>query len=1084
MKKTALTLVMGFLFGIVAAQTTNADCINAIPLCTTPNFTFFAGSGNGAVNDIPNGSNISNPTNDPFPPNFGCLKSGENVPQWLLLTIGNAGTLEFVFGAANSQNPQAGCYDWAMWPYTPTTCTQIANNILPPIRCNWNATCQNGTGIASAANYTPFGGNSGDFEPPLQVSACQQFIICISNFSGVNTLVSFQSLGTASLICDPNCNPNYAICGGGTATVVPVNFADLGSPSYSMNPGALTSNTGSFVVSPGVTTTYTTYITGMNANGALQTNTAVSTVTVNPQPLATISTTQTSCTSTLSGINVNLSFNPVSPPPSYTINWLPGPPTAPATPTQTSHSGPIVPGIYTAQIVAAGGCSLVTTTTINPMPQVSSFTLNPPGPQTVSCIQPTVFIDANGNQPAYSYSWSNGATAPQSGSATAYNQFALGSWTVIGQNPVSGCYSSQVFSVSLDQTAPTSAVSPSVQNILCGPGVVATCTGTAVNPTLNVTHSWYAPNIAAPVQGGGAYSIFNPPIGTSTYVLTNNVNGCTTTKTVLVASSLGYPNYNVTSIRNFTLGCATRSFVDVHIENPNTDPTGGTMSFTLLPPGFSNPSYTFNTNPDFTLTVPGNYTMIVRDDFNNCETRVTVPIVQDIAPPALLASALTRTLTCRTPSVILEGSSTSTVPVNYQWTFQNGSNPNVVPSSTIPVAINNNTALTGTVVNVYTLTVMNTINECKSNTVVPMYQNIRPPKPKINGAGGIDCKTNFQTLINGSSLDAAPAFVPLQGTQVTRWEGPTPQEPKDSVASYVAQTVGIYTMSVMDRNNGCVTYTTAPVADNRVYPVLSTQSVVALDCGATGVNLSVTAFGLKPSDVTANWTVPAPTPNIKNPTTLTLTTDGVGDYRLTVTTNSNGCTSRAYVTVTNGSLTGNIAADQESGYAPLTVTFTNQSSSTSTVTGTQSVTTVWSYGNGTTRTTTTNISTSATYLQPGTYTVTAFTSKGSCRDTVYRVITVDIPSKLEIPNVFTPNGDNSNDVFFIKTANLAEISILIYDRWGNKVYELTTDKGNIAWDGKNMMGKEAPDGTYFYIITATGKDGLSYDKKGNISLFR
>lgn len=195
---------------LLKAQTNvNADCINAIPLCSTPSFTFFATSGVGAVVDFSTTSNISNPTNDPFPPNAGCLKSGELNPQWLLLTVGNPGMLEFVFGAGNSANPQAGFYDWSMWPYSPTTCNDILNNTLAPVRCNWNASSQGGTGLASAANIAAVGGQAGNFGSPLQVNACQQFIICISNYSGVSTLVSFLSLCTASLSCNPICNSSY-----------------------------------------------------------------------------------------------------------------------------------------------------------------------------------------------------------------------------------------------------------------------------------------------------------------------------------------------------------------------------------------------------------------------------------------------------------------------------------------------------------------------------------------------------------------------------------------------------------------------------------------------------------------------------------------------------------------------------------------------------------------------------------------------------------------------------------------------------------------------------------------------------------
>ena len=91
---------------------------------------------------------------------------------------------------------------------------------------------------------------------------------------------------------------------------------------------------------------------------------------------------------------------------------------------------------------------------------------------------------------------------------------------------------------------------------------------------------------------------------------------------------------------------------------------------------------------------------------------------------------------------------------------------------------------------------------------------------------------------------------------------------------------------------------------------------------------------------------------------------------------------------------------------------------------------------------------------------------------------------MEIPNVFTPNGDKVNDVFRLIASNLREVTAIIFDRWGNKVYEVTSDTGNFGWDGKNQYGKECAAGVYFYVIKAIGKDGQEYDQKGNVSLFR
>jgi gliding motility-associated-like protein len=144
---------------------------------------------------------------------------------------------------------------------------------------------------------------------------------------------------------------------------------------------------------------------------------------------------------------------------------------------------------------------------------------------------------------------------------------------------------------------------------------------------------------------------------------------------------------------------------------------------------------------------------------------------------------------------------------------------------------------------------------------------------------------------------------------------------------------------------------------------------------------------------------------------------------------------------------------------------------------------VWSFGNGITNTVSTRAPRSVVYNQPGTYTVTLYVAKGNCLESIRKVIQVDLPSSLTVPNVFTPNGDGVNDVYFLKGNSLSEVSLVIYDRWGHLVYKLEND-GNVAWDGKNQQGQDMAEGTYYYILTAKGKDGQSYDEKGTISLFR
>ncbi|MFO7997850.1 MAG: gliding motility-associated C-terminal domain-containing protein, partial [Bacteroidales bacterium] len=69
---------------------------------------------------------------------------------------------------------------------------------------------------------------------------------------------------------------------------------------------------------------------------------------------------------------------------------------------------------------------------------------------------------------------------------------------------------------------------------------------------------------------------------------------------------------------------------------------------------------------------------------------------------------------------------------------------------------------------------------------------------------------------------------------------------------------------------------------------------------------------------------------------------------------------------------------------------------------------------------------------------------------------------LVIPNVFTPNGDGINDVFeILNLEHYPASQIVIYNRWGNKVFE-HTDYYNNWWNGSNH-----PDGVYYYVIRYT-----------------
>ena len=130
-----------------------------------------------------------------------------------------------------------------------------------------------------------------------------------------------------------------------------------------------------------------------------------------------------------------------------------------------------------------------------------------------------------------------------------------------------------------------------------------------------------------------------------------------------------------------------------------------------------------------------------------------------------------------------------------------------------------------------------------------------------------------------------------------------------------------------------------------------------------------------------------------------------------------------------------------------------------------------------------NPSTSNIYTTIGSYTVAlTVTDAAGCASTI--TITIDAfgESTLIIPNIFTPNGDGSNDVFNLSGTNITDIKGTIMNRWGQVVYQFNTLEA--GWNGRTVSGLEAAEGTYFYLIDAVGADGQVYNYQGPFQLIR
>ncbi len=107
---------------------------------------------------------------------------------------------------------------------------------------------------------------------------------------------------------------------------------------------------------------------------------------------------------------------------------------------------------------------------------------------------------------------------------------------------------------------------------------------------------------------------------------------------------------------------------------------------------------------------------------------------------------------------------------------------------------------------------------------------------------------------------------------------------------------------------------------------------------------------------------------------------------------------------------------------------------------------------------------------------------GSCEaySDVYQVTVSE--SELVCPNIFSPGStEGVNDIWKVSYKSLVEFHCWIYNRWGTLVCEFT-DPGS-GWDGK-YNGRLVDTGVYYYVVTATGSDGVKYKKRGDITILR
>jgi gliding motility-associated-like protein len=193
-----------------------------------------------------------------------------------------------------------------------------------------------------------------------------------------------------------------------------------------------------------------------------------------------------------------------------------------------------------------------------------------------------------------------------------------------------------------------------------------------------------------------------------------------------------------------------------------------------------------------------------------------------------------------------------------------------------------------------------------------------------------------------------------------------------------------------------------------------------------------------------------------------LNLNNLGDsLAVTYTVNTNGCISAQTGMLHFSYVNADFTMTPSYGFAPLNVVTTNLSQN--------AVTYHWDFSNGNTST---DENPSSIFLYEGTYPVwLVATSALGCVDSLYKDVIIE-ESGDYIPNAITHDGDNLNDQFFpVITKLVTNYQMMIFDRWGNMIFETTDQSGK--WDA-TYKGQPVPIGVYVYVISYEYRGKLIY----------
>ncbi len=452
---------------------------------------------------------------------------------------------------------------------------------------------------------------------------------------------------------------------------------------------------------------------------------------------------------------------------------------------------------------------------------------------------------------------------------------------------------------------------------------------------------------------------------------------------------------------------------------------------------------------------PGVYQLKVTNTISGCVDSTSATVTQDANTPTAVAGA-DRVLTCDSILFVLGGGSSSGVHIVYTWSTPDGHIVGPVDGQQI----------TADAVGEYTIVVRDTANGCQSTDRALITIDTALTSIALTPGDTIDCNTpisGVQSMLGAPVADYDFFWNTLDGTIVGSITTPDID---------VSQG-GTYTLTIHNKSNGCEVSESANVPE-------SAEVIDGLDVKV----MNVSCFGEDDGAIVLNSVVGGQPPYMYqwsiNPSGGTsLSSLSPGNYSLTVT-DQNGCSITDVYTVSEPPLvTADLGPDRTVAGGDTVVINLLTNVTPGAISGIE-----WSGYDG--------LSCSGcpaiTFVASQSANITAVvTDTAGCIAIDSMHLTVIVPRIIFIPTVFSPNGDNINDYFFISgRSNLININYLrIYDRWGNQLFDksnLTPGIDTEGWDGR-FNGELMLPGVYVYVAELQYED-LAEKIQGGVTIIR